>query len=63
MILMYKLLALAVPMLTARWIIYKLDRLIRRQGHHLKMTKERREILVKAHRNDSMVQMRGEELS
>ena len=63
MTIVLRLLALAIPMLTASWIVYRLDRLVRRQGNHLQMTKERREILVKAYRNDPMVQMRGEELS
>ena len=63
MILTYKILVLAIPVLTASWIMYKLDHIVRRQGNRLRMTKERRELLVKAHRSDSMVQMRGEELS
>ena len=54
---------LVVPAVVAVYVIYKLNQIMTQSPDYLKMTPERRRLLIRAGRDDPMRLVRGEELS
>ena len=63
MLLMLKVVALSLPVIVGCYVSYRLNRALVSDRKHLRMTHERRQLLIQADRNDPMKQMRGEELA